>query len=263
MQSCCGTRCCMSLRGDNDVEAFGAFSHETVETAIAEFSPNLVVIDSSHPDGKALVAAVRTRLPKVGVIVLAMRERDEEFLAWADIGISGYLGPDTSASGLMSLVRRAAAGDVVCPPRLTALLMNRFAGRSVDRTSRASIHALTAREREIAALLADGMSNKLIARRLGVALATVKNHVHSILEKWDVRSRGEAAARFRRPEHEVSWAAVRWTADGPCFPKRECGIAERRDAKRHDVVRSAGRVALCPIKLLSRSAQRCLRLQSA
>jgi DNA-binding CsgD family transcriptional regulator len=95
-------------------------------------------------------------------------------------------------------VRRAAAGDVVCPPRLTALLLNGFANRANDRTTRAGIHVLTSREREIAALLADGMSNKLIARRLNVALPTVKNHVHSILDKWDVRSRGEAAARYRR-----------------------------------------------------------------
>ncbi len=191
------------LRRDDDVDAFGAFSYDTVEAAVAEFPPGLVVVEASHPEGAALVAAVRARLPKVGVVVLAMREQDEEFLAWADIGISGYLGPDTSASTLISTVRRAAAGDVVCPPRLTALLLNGFAHRSNDRLSRAGIHTLTPREREIAALLADGMSNKLIARRLSVALPTVKNHVHSILDKWDVRSRGEAAARFRRQVQEV------------------------------------------------------------
>lgn len=186
------------LRGDGDISAVGAFSYETVETVMAESPPNLIVVESSHPEATALVAAVRARLPKVGVVVLAMREQDEEFLTWANLGISGYLGPDTSASSLMSTVRRAAAGDVVCPPRLTALLLNGFANRGNDRTTRAGIHVLTSREREIAALLADGMSNKLIARRLNVALPTVKNHVHSILDKWDVRSRGEAAARYRR-----------------------------------------------------------------
>ncbi len=186
------------LRSDGDIGAVGAFSYETVETVMAESPPNLVVVESSHPEATALVAAVRARLPKVSVVVLAMREQDEEFLTWANLGISGYLGPDTSASSLMSTVRRAAAGDVVCPPRLTALLLNGFANRANDRTTRAGIHVLTSREREIAALLADGMSNKLIARRLNVALPTVKNHVHSILDKWDVRSRGEAAARYRR-----------------------------------------------------------------
>ena len=202
-----------TLRSDDGIMAFGAFSRETAEAVTAESKPNLVLIDSSHPEAMALVSVVRARLPKVGVVVLATRERGEEFLYWADIGISGYLGPDTSSRDLISTVRRAAAGEVVCPPRLTALLLNRFADRSNDRATRAGIHALTPREREIMELLADGLPNKLIARRLQVALPTVKNHVHSILDKWDVRSRGEAAARYRRKVQETEassrFAAVR------------------------------------------------------
>ncbi len=203
------------LRGGEGIMAFGAFSRETAEAVTAEFTPNLVVIDSSHPEAMALVSAVRLRLPKVSVVVLATRDRDEDFLHWADIGISGYLGPDTSSRDLISTVRRAAAGEVVCPPRLTALLLNRFADRSNDRATRAGIHALTPREREIMELLADGLPNKLIARRLQVALPTVKNHVHSILDKWDVRSRGEAAARYRRKVQEAESGSSRFTPVRP------------------------------------------------
>ena len=204
-----------TLRGGENIMAFGAFSRETAEAVTAEFTPDLVMIDSSHPDAMALVGVVRSRLPKVGVVVLATRERDEEFLHWADIGISGYLGPDTSSRDLISTVRRAAAGEVVCPPRLTALLLNRFADRSSDRATRAGIHALTPREREIMELLADGLPNKLIARRLQVALPTVKNHVHSILDKWDVRSRGEAAARYRRKVQETEASGSRFASARP------------------------------------------------
>jgi DNA-binding NarL/FixJ family response regulator len=186
------------LQGAGENQARSAFSHETVAAALVEGAPSLVVIDASHPEATALVAAVRAQGPKTSVIVLAMCERDEDFLAWADIGISGYLGPDTSADDLLSAVRRVGAGEVACPPRLTALLLNRFADRSTERTTRAGIFSLTTREREVAELLADGLSNKLIARRLQVALPTVKNHVHSILDKWDCRSRGEAAARYRQ-----------------------------------------------------------------
>ena len=64
-------------------------------------------------------------------------------------------------------------------------------------------------------LLADGLPNKLIARRLQVALPTVKNHVHSILDKWDVRSRGEAAARYRRRVQETEASNSRLTAARP------------------------------------------------
>jgi len=190
------------LRGNDDHQVSSAFSHETVEAAALELAPSLVVVDASHPEAVALVALVRVHIPKVSVVVLAMHGQDEDFLAWADIGISGYLEPCTSTQDLISAVRRAGAGEVVCPPRLTALLMNRFAGRSSERAIRAGIFALTTREREIAELLADGLSNKLIARRLCVALPTVKNHVHSILDKWDVQSRGEAAARYRQKTQE-------------------------------------------------------------
>jgi len=222
------------LRGGEGIMAFGAFSRETADAVTAEFTPDLIVIDSSHPEATALVAAVRTRTPKASVVVLAMRERDEDFLIWADIGISGYLGPDTSSRDLISTVRRAAAGEVVCPPRLTALLLNRYADRSNDRATRAGIHALTPREREIVELLADGLPNKLIARRLQVALPTVKNHVHSILDKWDVRSRGEAAARYRRKIHETEPSTSRVTAAKPVQAARPVqtvpvGVPARRN----------------------------------
>ncbi len=186
------------LQGDNGNQTCGAFSRETVEAALAAFAPALVVVDAAHPEGVTLVATVRAHAPKASVVVLAAGERDDEFLAWADVGISGYLGLDASADDLLSAVRHVGVGEVACPPRLTALLLNRFASRSSERADRAGIFSLTVREQEIAELLADGLSNKLIARRLCVALPTVKNHVHSILEKWDCRSRGEAAARYRR-----------------------------------------------------------------
>jgi len=188
-----------TLQNSNGNRACGASSRETVEAALVAFAPSMIIVDASHPDGTALVATVRASLPKASVVVLTTGERDEEFLAWADLGISGYLGPDTSAGDLLSAVRRVEMGEVACPPRLTALLLNRFANRSnTERADRAGIFTLTAREREIVELLADGLSNKLIARRLQLALATVKNHVHSVLEKWDCQSRGEAAARYRK-----------------------------------------------------------------
>jgi len=187
-----------ALCGLDNAKAFGVFSYGTVGSALLEARPSLVVVDASHPEATALVAAVRARVPEVKVVVLATRDGDAEFLAWADIGIAGYLGPDISARDLVATVRRAAAGEVVCPPRLTALLFSRLADCSRGRVARAGIYVLTCREREVVALLADGLSNKLIARRLRVAVSTVKNHIHSILDKWEVQSRGEAAARYRQ-----------------------------------------------------------------
>ena len=186
-----------ALHGTEDNETFAAASYETVEAVALEFPPSLVVVDVSHPEGMTLVAAVRAYVPQVKVVVLATRERDEDFFAWAEIGISGYLGPDTSAREIVAAVQRAEAGEFVCSARLTTLMLSRLAsGRNV-RATRGGIHELTCREREVAELLAQGMSNKRIARQMRIALSTAKNHIHSILDKWDVCSRGEAAACYR------------------------------------------------------------------
>ncbi len=231
------------LRDAGGIEALGAFSRETADTAVSESVPSLIVVDASHPEGMTLVAAVRARVPKVSVVVLAMRERDEDFLAWADVGIAGYLGPDISARELISTVRRTAAGEVVCPPRLTALLLTQFADHSNDRATRAGIHALTRREREVVELLADGLPNKLIARRLRVALPTVKNHVHSILDKWDVRSRGEAAARYRRKVQEVEPTNGKFASVQPSHALHSVSSAMRKSQIQIPMSSSPGRRA--------------------
>jgi len=148
-----------AMRAANDVDVFGAYSRETAEAAARKVAPSLVIVDASHPEGTTLVAAIRAYVPDAGVIVLATHDNDEDLLSWAKIGISGYLGPDASVHDLVSTVRRAGAGEVVCSPRMAALLLNRCAGRSFDRAGRAGVHVLTSREREIAGLLADGLSN--------------------------------------------------------------------------------------------------------
>jgi len=187
-----------AILADGGLAAFGAFSREAVEAAAAERKPGMAVVDALHPEAAVLIAAARARVPGLSVVVLAMQDRDEDFLAWTDVGISGYLGPDTSAGDLLSAVRRVAAGDIVYPARLATLVLSRLSQRSSERSARAGMYALTTREQEIAALLADGLSNKLIGRRLRIAQPTVKNHVHNILAKWEVQSRGEIAARYRR-----------------------------------------------------------------
>jgi len=206
------------LNDTDEIKALGASSRDTAEAAALEFAPSLVVVDASHPEAAMLVAAVQAGVAMVRIIVLATRERDEDLLTWAKIGVSGYLASDTSAHDLISTMHRVAAGKKAYPPKLTALLMSRLADRSNDGSTRTGIHALTCREREIAALMADGLSNKVIARRLGIALATAKNHIHSILEKWDVRSRGEAAARYRQKTEGEGEAYLPNPARSPPVP---------------------------------------------
>ncbi len=84
---------------------------------------------------------------------------------------------------------------MLCTPRIAALLLRRVAEAAAPRSS--GLERLTPRETEIVDLIEQGLSNKQIARRLSIELATVKNHVHNILEKLEVARRGEAVARVR------------------------------------------------------------------
>jgi DNA-binding NarL/FixJ family response regulator len=201
-----------ALRAKGDVVTIHGRMPGIADTQTEDIRPDVVVVDASHPAGFAIVSAIRTQFPSVNLVVLALSDREEDFLAWANIGISGYVPPETPLEELIAIIHRSAAGEVVCPPRLTALLLSRFATQMGTAKARGGVHHLTRREREVLEFLADGLSNKLIARRLRIAEATVKNHVHSILEKWDLRSRGEAAARYRESAQEQ---ASRFQNAGP------------------------------------------------
>jgi DNA-binding NarL/FixJ family response regulator len=132
------------------------------------------------------------------VIAYAVSGADDEVLACVAAGVSGYLLRTEPYPELVKAVLAAVRGEIRCPPSVAAVLMRRMgpqgAPPNVSGTGR-----LTAREREILALIDDGMSNKEIARKLSIEVRTVKNHVHNLLEKLQVHRRGEAAALLRVP----------------------------------------------------------------
>jgi two-component system nitrate/nitrite response regulator NarL len=109
---------------------------------------------------------------------------------------------DASLDDLAGTIRGVLRGELRCPPRIAATLFKRVAALAAPgRPALATV--LTAREREVLAVLDEGLSNKQIAARLCIEIATVKNHVHHILEKLQVASRSEATAYARR--HPQPW----------------------------------------------------------
>ena len=107
------------------------------------------------------------------------------------------LRADASVDDLVDAIRKALRGEVICSARVTGLLFQRVAALSEATQAPSNMRPLTRRECEIAKLVNKGMSNKEIARSLRIASATVKNHVHNILEKLQVSRRGAAAAILR------------------------------------------------------------------
>jgi two-component system, NarL family, nitrate/nitrite response regulator NarL len=130
------------------------------------------------------------------IVVLGAPEDERELVALAELGVVGFVDRDASLGDLVASVVSAARGEASLPPRVATTLLRAVGSQNARRHSLdASI--LTMRERQVVDLIGDGLSNKEIATQLGIEVATVKNHVHNILEKLDVERRSDAVARLR------------------------------------------------------------------
>jgi two-component system, NarL family, nitrate/nitrite response regulator NarL len=157
----------------------------------------VLLLDHSVPEGASAVRRLHQASPELRVVALAVHEADDDVLPWAEAGVVGFVSHDVPLDDLRATLATVADGCALCSPRLAAVLLHRVAALSHERVAAIDLSELTARETEIAMLLDEGLSNKEIALRLGIKIATVKNHVHSILGKLEVRRRGEAAHAVR------------------------------------------------------------------
>jgi DNA-binding NarL/FixJ family response regulator len=157
--------------------------------------PAIALVDVAA--GAGAVKRLREALPGLKVVALAVAETDQDVIGCAEAGVSGYVTSDDSLEAVAAIVSSVARGEMLCAPWVAAALLRRVAS-STDAPAAPGSDRLTARELEIVRLIDEGLSNKQIASRLCIALPTVKNHVHNILEKLQVHRRGEAAADMRR-----------------------------------------------------------------
>lgn len=166
-------------------------------TSISDAAPDVVLIDMVMPDSLAAIRRVLAAAPGAKVVSLGVGEDDHEVVASAESGAVGYVPREGSLGDLVIVIECAARGEAVCSPRVAGALLRRVATLASDRGHNQIEGHLTSRESEIMRLVDEGLSNKEIATRLCIEVATVKNHVHNILEKLQVHRRGEAAARVR------------------------------------------------------------------
>jgi DNA-binding NarL/FixJ family response regulator len=134
---------------------------------------------------------IRASMPDTEVVAMTSVFEDAAVVGAVRAGAVGYLLKDTDADALCRAIKSAANGQVQLAPEAAALLMREV--RLPDATPTETVSALTARERDVLRLLAQGKANKEIAAELGIGAKTVKTHVSSILAKLDVQSRTQAA----------------------------------------------------------------------
>jgi two-component system nitrate/nitrite response regulator NarL len=166
-------------------------------TCIEEKNPDVALLDFAMHDALGLPHAIAAARMRVKVVAFSVAETEDEVCECAEAGIAGYVARDGSKEDLVAAVENAVRGEVLCSPRVAASLFRRLAAHVQTTRQRPPEARLTSREEDIIALIDRGLSNKEIARQLKICLPTVKNHVHDILEKLQVRRRGAAAALLR------------------------------------------------------------------
>ena len=182
-----GLRMFLGLDPDFEVVAEATNGAEALRLA-HEHKPNVVLMDLLMPvmDGITATAAIRRELPEIKVVALTSVLEDASVIGAVRAGAIGYLLKDTESDELRRAIKAAAAGQVQLSPQAAARLMREV--RAPE-----SPEALTEREIEVLRMLAQGQSNKEIARSLVIGEKTVKTHVSSILGKLGVPSRTQAA----------------------------------------------------------------------
>ncbi|MEN3584288.1 response regulator transcription factor [Streptomyces sp. WMMC905] len=169
----------------------------TVEQALARvpaLRPDVAVLDVRLPDGDGVTVCreLRSRLPDLACLMLTSFDDEEALLDSIMAGASGYVLKQIEGSDLVSAVRSVARGQSLLDPSATAKLMARLRGGEPE-AEPDPLPGLTQREREILALIGEGLTNRQIGRRLYLAEKTVKNHISRLLAKLGVERRIQAA----------------------------------------------------------------------
>jgi two-component system, NarL family, nitrate/nitrite response regulator NarL len=177
--------------GDLSVVAEVATLEEALEQ-LREREGRAVALLDNPLLGDLLLAAPLATEPEAKLVALGVP--DNEALAWIEAGAAGSVPPDGSLEEVIAAVRKVAVDELAASPQVTAHLAKRVRRLATEVPSSSAEERLTSREVEVLDLLGEGLSNKQIAARLCIELPTVKNHVHSILEKLAVGRRSEAVA---------------------------------------------------------------------
>ena len=190
------------LAGEPRLQVVGAAADAASAARLAaEYRPDVALVDMAMPQSHTAVSTIAAATPGVKVVALGVHERERDLVACAEAGVAGYVPRAASVQDLVTVLEGVGRDELPCSAQTAATLWKSVValargGRSA--ASPALATPLTPREREIGALLEAGLSNKDIAVRLGIEVATVKNHVHNLLDKLQVHRRGQAAARLLR-----------------------------------------------------------------
>ena len=189
-----GFRALIDAEDDIEVVAEASDGREALHV-IARYVHDVVLMDIRMPGLDGLEATRRITddpaLEGVRVVILTTFDLDEYVFEAVRIGASGFLVKDTEPAELLAGIRAVAAGDALLSPGVTRRLISEFADRSRGTASPAALEPLTEREREVVALVGEGLNNDEIGARLFMSPATAKTHVSRAMIKLHARDRAQ------------------------------------------------------------------------
>jgi DNA-binding NarL/FixJ family response regulator len=172
----------------------------------AALSPTLhadvILLDGRIPDGVAAVRRALAISPGLRIVVSSVRETEDDIVAWAEAGVIGYIPRTIALADFVRLILEIHSGEQLCSRRVAAGLLRRIAVTAKRNPGGNGLRApaLTRREWQAAELIRSGLSDKEIARRLNISVATTKSHVHNLLGKLNVQRRTQVADHLRQYE---------------------------------------------------------------
>jgi two-component system nitrate/nitrite response regulator NarL len=192
-----GLAAALSVRGPFGVAATAGDAQAAL-TAAQAHHPDLTIVDVALPGALQLMRKLRDWQSGARIVAFATNDVDAERVGdYVAAGACGFVTTQESLDDLEEVIRRALAGELWCSSAMAIQLLRACAAGSIaasDLRQPEQTSGLTCREAQILSLIGTGCSNKQIATKLCISPATVKNHVHHLLQKLQVQSRGQAAA---------------------------------------------------------------------
>jgi two-component system nitrate/nitrite response regulator NarL len=183
-----GISSCLSRHAHLEIAGEAADGLEAVAKA-RELSPDIILMDISMPnlDGVGVAELLHKEAPKTKMIILSMHLNKDYMARLVKAGVQGYVLKDASPEELVRAIETVNAGETFFSPEVARLALNQYVANG-GRAESTAVSQLTEREREVLALIAEGLSNKEVASKLGIGVRTIETHRERIMRKLNVHN---------------------------------------------------------------------------